>query len=109
MELIDIVIGNHDTECMILELESYLYSMMNIKNTRKTQSSKRQFQRDMIRQTWVTPKYLQRILRLQETIAAIKTEWSPNDRARFYYDQSHMIREFRLLTGDTPGELIKKL
>ena len=69
--------------------------------------------RRVVRQTaGFSPKHLQRIERLERAIAAADVQPSP-DWARIagesgYYDQAHMIDEFRALAGGTPAELFRE-
>jgi AraC-like DNA-binding protein len=57
-----------------------------------------------------TPKRLARVLRFERTIQQIGAcnplRWAEIAFGRGYFDQSHMIREFRELAGCTPEEYI---
>jgi len=54
------------------------------------------------------PKRFCRILRLQSVITQLacgaRVEWAEFAAANGYYDQSHLIREFRSMTGLTPAQ-----
>lgn len=69
--------------------------------------SERQFRRIATNLTGLSPKQLQRILRLQSSLHAMFDQYSTPDQDSFY-DDSHKIREVKQLTGLTPGQ-IKKL
>lgn len=60
------------------------------------------------RDVGVPPKLLQRILRLQRAVALEdehpEWDWSRIAGASGYYDQAHLIRDFRILGRLTPGE-----
>ncbi len=95
-------------EEMIKKIEAILYKYIPLWYANKKQISQRQYQRNIIRTTGVTPKYFDRIMRLQKHLQIIKTSWGLK-LFWWYYDQSHMIREFRALTGSTPKEFVKKI
>ncbi len=54
----------------------------------------------------VTPKTIQRVLRFQKVIAwenaQSRLDWSEVAYGCGYYDQAHLIRDFRAFTGTTP-------
>src|SRR5262245_26689636 len=56
----------------------------------------------------LSPKRFCRILRLQAVINQLacgaRVEWAEFAAANGYYDQSHLIREFRAMTGLTPAQ-----
>lgn len=56
----------------------------------------------------LTPKFYSRVRRLnsalRELAGARKVNWAGLAGDSGYYDQSHMIRDFRLLTGLSPGQ-----
>jgi AraC-like DNA-binding protein len=68
----------------------------------------------------VSPKVLQGVLRLQGVLADIQTSLTgpgrPGARVRFaslaarhgYFDQAHLIRDFRRLVGASPGEFVAR-
>lgn len=55
-------------------------------------------------------KWFQRVRRLHRAVSAVplhgKPSWSALAAAAGYYDQAHMINEFRALSGATPVELL---
>lgn len=59
-----------------------------------------------------TPRHLARILRLQAAIRAASgaraVDWAALAAACGYYDQSHLIRDFKRLAGATPGEYLAR-
>ena len=60
----------------------------------------------------LTPKLFGRVQRLQRTIAYVGTragvDWTDTAFAGGYYDQAHLIREFRELIGLTPTEYLAR-
>lgn len=70
--------------------------------------SPRQFRRQCMELTGLTPKQLCRTLRFRFAISRItsatRIEWARLALECGYYDQAHFINEFRALSGLTPGE-----
>lgn len=64
------------------------------------------------KQVGVLPKQYLKIMRFQKAICAIETndfiEWSRTARDSGYYDQAHFIHDFKLFSGFTPNEYIKR-
>jgi AraC-like DNA-binding protein len=64
------------------------------------------------KQVGVSPKQYLKIMRFQKAICAIETndfiEWSRTARDSGYYDQAHFIHDFKLFSGFTPNEYIKR-
>lgn len=52
----------------------------------------------------LSPRNFNRVLRFQKTLHLMNTSNSPLVWADYYYDQSHFNREFKNLSGLTPGE-----
>lgn len=70
--------------------------------------SARQFRRQCLTLTGLTPKRLARVLRFQAAMARARAGSRP-DWARLaaecgYYDQAHLIRDFTELAGRTPAQ-----
>jgi AraC-like DNA-binding protein len=70
--------------------------------------SPRQFRRVCLERTGVTPKRLARVLRFRRALSHFSRE-RPADWAQValecgYYDQAHLINEFREFSGLAPGE-----
>jgi transcriptional regulator GlxA family with amidase domain len=70
--------------------------------------SPRQLRRVCLEQTGLTPKFLARVTRFRHALA--EAHRYPGAFAGFavdcgYYDQAHLINEFRELYGRTPTEL----
>jgi transcriptional regulator GlxA family with amidase domain len=70
--------------------------------------SPRQFRRICLERTGITPKRLARVLRFRQALAYVDRE-RPADWAQValdcgYYDQAHLINEFREFSGLAPGE-----
>lgn len=63
-------------------------------------------------QVGVTPKPYLRIMRFQKAVRAIENSqfvrWSPIALECGYYDQAHFIHEFKLFSGFTPNEYVKR-
>lgn len=71
---------------------------------------RRQIERLFIRATGVSPKYFQRTARFQRLIRELlltnKVYSAGKSLDSGYYDQSHLIHEFRYFTGKSPSEFI---
>ncbi len=72
--------------------------------------SRQHFTRKCLWYTGLTPKFLTQVTRLNKVIRLYKTEpfynWSQLSLEGGYYDQSHMINEFKKITGLTPIEFL---
>ena len=72
--------------------------------------SRQHFTRKCLSYTGLTPKFLNQVIRIKKVIKQYKTEkfydWSQLSVGGGYYDQSHMIKEFRKITGLTPIEFL---
>jgi AraC-like DNA-binding protein len=66
--------------------------------------SSRQFRRQCLILSGLTPKRLCRVIRFRHAVSQIRSRHSWADFAQEcgYYDQAHMINEFRELGGSTP-------
>lgn len=75
--------------------------------------SMRQFARKFIRQVGVRPKLFARVARFEaalENKARFATKsWTHIAHEFGYYDQMHMVHDFREFTGETPGEILTQL
>ncbi len=73
--------------------------------------SRQHFTRKCLKYTGLTPKFLNQVIRIKKVIKQYKTEkfysWSQLSVDGGYYDQSHMIKEFRKITGLTPIEFLR--
>ncbi|REE78694.1 AraC family transcriptional regulator [Paenibacillus taihuensis] len=69
--------------------------------------SRRQFERRFVERVGVTPKSLAQIVKFQRVLQSLQTADRLTQLAHDadYYDQSHLIREFRKKTGATPGQM----
>jgi AraC-like DNA-binding protein len=56
----------------------------------------------------MSPKYFARIRRFQRVFPAIEegSEWVDAAAACGYYDQAHLIRDFRAFAGEPPSHLL---
>lgn len=63
-------------------------------------------------QVGVLPKQYLRILRFQKALQAIENsssiDWSSLALENGFYDQAHLIHDFKLFSGFTPGEYLKR-
>jgi AraC-like DNA-binding protein len=66
--------------------------------------SARQFRRQCLALTGLTPKHLCRVIRFRHAVSQIHGQpgWADLALECGYYDQAHMINEFRELGGSTP-------
>jgi AraC-like DNA-binding protein len=70
--------------------------------------SERQLERRFLQRVGLTPKRYTALRRFERAVAAASTTSSLTDVAldAGYYDQAHFNREFRRLTGATPGAML---
>jgi len=68
--------------------------------------SARQFRRQCLALTGLTPKRLCRVIRFRHAVSQIQgqPDWADLAQECGYYDQAHMINEFRELGGSTPRD-----
>lgn len=73
---------------------------------RQANLSERQFRRRCLDESGLTPKLLSRILRFRHACqlahAAARPNWSAIAAASQYFDQAHLIRDFREFSDTTP-------
>jgi AraC-like DNA-binding protein len=73
---------------------------------RQANLSPRQFRRRCLEESGLTPKHLCRVLRFQHArrLASnvLRPQWSGIAADAGYFDQAHLIRDFREFTGRTP-------
>jgi AraC-like DNA-binding protein len=73
---------------------------------RQANLSTRQFRRRCLEASGLTPKHLCRVLRFRHAWrlahSAGQPDWTRIAAEADYFDQAHMIHEFREFTGDTP-------
>ncbi len=70
--------------------------------------SGRQLERRFLSEVGLGPKLLSRILRFQQVFRAVEradANWAEIAAACGYYDQAHLIRDFRQFAGQTPAIL----
>ena len=75
--------------------------------------SVRQFARRVRSRVGTSPKLLARILRLQQVINHLAAQprpvdWVQSALAAGYFDQAHLVRDFRLLAGVSPTEYLRR-
>jgi AraC-like DNA-binding protein len=70
--------------------------------------SERRFSRIFSEQVGLTPKLFQRIRRFQRTMASLpshgQVDWAATATANGYYDQAHLINDFRSFSSVTPAD-----
>ncbi len=72
--------------------------------------SEKQIRRLFLRRVGATPKTFARIVRFNRTLALLREGRTADAAARAgYFDQSHLIHEFKELCGLAPGEYLKNL
>lgn len=100
-EVVKIMHASYSTELSIKEV------------CRQTGYSMSTLERRMKKIVGITPKQLQRIIRLNRAMQFINRNAShlnwPRIARRFgYYDQAHFIKEFKHFNGQTPAEYVAK-
>ena len=102
-DLIDITFSNIVKNCISSPLPDIL---------KKTPKSVCIIQRNFIKRVGVSPKTLTRIARVNYLIDKINREKAINFQDLVfdgnYYDQSHFIKDFKAITGETPGYFFKR-
>ena len=75
---------------------------------RTLELSERQLERRFLQRIGLTPKRYAALRRFERAVASASSASSLTDLAldAGYYDQAHFIREFRRLTGGTPGAVL---
>jgi AraC-like DNA-binding protein len=75
--------------------------------------SVRHFERTFVQQVGVAPKVYARIARFQTAldmkVASPRKTWLEISHALDYFDQMHMIRDFKSLGGNSPGRVLEHL
>jgi AraC-like DNA-binding protein len=70
--------------------------------------SERRFSRIFSEQVGLTPKLFQRVRRFQRTMASLpshgEVDWAATATANGYYDQAHLINDFRSFSSVTPSD-----
>ena len=70
--------------------------------------SERRFSRIFSEQVGLTPKLFQRVRRFQRTVASLpshgEVDWAGTATANGYYDQAHLINDFRAFSSVTPSD-----
>lgn len=79
---------------------------------RNAGASERTLERAFLRDLGLPPKRFARIARLQGVMQIVRAgeraDWTALAHECEYFDQSHLVNEFRDLTGETPREFVKK-
>jgi AraC-like DNA-binding protein len=74
--------------------------------------SLRHFQRKFKAAYGISPKYFQRLARLQTTIKELmltrKKQYLDTALANGYYDQNHFIKDFKSFIGEEPGSFLQE-
>jgi AraC-like DNA-binding protein len=91
----------------VLEQETVLPAVETL--AERLGASTRQLRRAFAEVVGLSPKQYLRIMRFQRARglmrAGAEPRWSMIAQTAGYFDQAHMINEFRVLSGQTPGEL----
>jgi AraC-like DNA-binding protein len=73
----------------------------------------RQFQREFSARFGASPKLFSRIVRFQNALdtkaRSSKKSWTDVAHELGYYDQMHMVHDFREFTGESPTETLRQL
>jgi AraC-like DNA-binding protein len=64
--------------------------------------SRRQLERVFLRRVGIGPKLFSRIVRFQRLLRAPQCDWAVMAADSGYFDQAHLIHDFREFTGQTP-------
>jgi AraC-like DNA-binding protein len=64
--------------------------------------SRRHLERIFLRKVGIGPKLFSRIVRFQHLLRAPQSDWAMMAADSGYFDQAHLIRDFREFTGRTP-------
>ena len=74
--------------------------------------SERRFSRVFTEQVGLRPKVFQRVRRFQNTMASLPSrggvDWAGTASANGYYDQAHLINDFRAFSSVTPAEFFAR-
>ena len=76
----------------------------------QTGLSARQFRRNCLQQTGVSPKLLARVLRFRKALARVQSQAGEHAGLAVdcgYFDQSHFIAEFQRFAGQTPAAYLR--
>jgi transcriptional regulator GlxA family with amidase domain len=75
--------------------------------------SLRQYERRFVTEIGFTPKLFARITRFQKALDTKRTapqrSWMSVAHELDYFDQMHMIRDFRCLSGNAPSDLFQQI
>jgi len=78
---------------------------------RRAGLSERSLERRFQEELGLPPKTFARIARLQSVLRSIgrdaRPEWADVAAECSYFDQPHLIHDFRALTGETPAEFVR--
>ena len=103
-----------DEVCRIIDRIQQDTSILKVDQlVERLSASKRTLQRLFQRYVGVSPKWVIQRHRLHEAAeqmaSAESTDWSQLALKLGYYDQSHFIRDFKAIVGQSPGEYARKL
>jgi len=77
----------------------------------RAEISQKKFIRLFVDEVGMTPKLYLRVTRFQRLLDRVwqsaQVDWAPVAAAHGYYDQPHLIRDFREFSGFTPGEYLR--
>lgn len=107
-----IIDASHVIPCSLIQALNAIKNNMTLESLHKGVSlSQRQTERQFQQWLGMTPKYYQRILRMQSTLTSLKntpdTELANLALDSGFTDQAHMTREFRQIAKTTPRQYSK--
>lgn len=104
-QFLDQAIANHSHQDYQLSLAlRRIYSKNGI-ITEGDEASARRLRRLFHRHIGTSPKKFARIVRSQALLRTLQHKQSDPSFYNFYYDQSHMVKELKTMTGHTPSQL----
>lgn len=111
IQLCNIVLSANDYFVRIIESIFNQNGVLSIENLAKDACiSKRTLERKFIERIGVSPAFYSKIVRCHKLIELYKKSnlsWLDIVFEMKYFDQSHLIRDFKIITGETPTKYFK--
>ena len=111
----DAICENLSTKCIAYALSGILHKPTLLRLHQLSEEigySQKHFIDLFRRKVGVSPKQYLKIMRFQKAISAIENnvsiQWSQIALESGFYDQAHLIHDFKLFSGFTPNEYIKR-
>lgn len=99
------IIPKHPIDAVINQADFYQFSLDQL--AQDACLSARQFERKFLERIGISPKLYQRIVRFNQAMNLKKhapdQNWLTITYASGYFDQMHLLRDFRAFTGETPS------